>query len=279
MKNGLKQLCFFLLIVSAMSCSNIFVGGARKTLDAAKFVEAKIKINNRDWQGAIDTLESMTTRYRTRRDVKFLLSSAYAGLCGLDFLALAQRLSNAGGSSNLFEMTLALAAGGTQEELDACKTAEETINGISTDPASRTPDENTLAGFIGLTKATVAIAMTVDLNNDGIADGGVDPCDIPNAEADEMVTGVNNAYFSFEALGGTIGSAYKLLFDAMCISLASSYGGAYDFCAVTDIATVTPANRQGVRGMSKETDDKFGLKAGGGNTATNANDGGGGCGT
>ena len=278
MKNGLKQLIFFFLIVSIMSCANIFAGGAKKDDDASKFVDAKIKINKRDWTGAIDAILSMTPESQARREVKFLLASSYAGRCGLDFLALAQHLSNTGGSSNLFQMLLPVFEGGTTAQRDDCILAESAINSISTNPAARTDDENTLAAFIGLSKTTVAISITMDTNGDGVADA-TDPCTIPDADADQMVTGMTLAYNSLQQVGGSIGQTFITLMGVMCTSLAGSFGGVYDFCSVTDIGSVTQDHRRGARGMAKETLNGFGLKIGGGDAATEADNGGTGCGT
>lgn len=259
-----------------MSCSNIFAGGAKKTLDAAKFVDAEIKINNRDWDGAIETILSMTTKYKARSDVKFLLSSAYAGKCGLDFLAVAQRLSQQGGTSNLFQMLLSIIKGGNQNGADAdirlsdyCMLAEDSINSISTDPAERNADQNTLAAFIGLSKATVALAITMDIDGDGVADA-TNPCTIPDGDADHIVTGVTSAYLSLQEVGGTIGEAFVAAMLVMCGELAGTAAGIYDFCPVSDIATITADQRRGARGMVRETANGFGLKIVAGTAAANA---------
>ena len=266
MKSELKQTIIFLLILSSISCSNIFAGGARKTTDAAKFLDAKIKVNARDWQGAIDLINSMSTKYQARRDVKFLLASAQGGLCGLDFIALAQRLSQQGGTSNLFQLLLDVFRGGANADVrrDACIEADVAINDISTDPLERDADENTLAAFIGIAKATAALAVGMDTDGNGVADAA-DPCtQIADADANQIITGMNMAYTSLQQVT-TIGSAFVTAYGAMCATL-----GANDFCNVVDPAAATQSERQGARGMTKETTNGFGLKIGAGGAAANA---------
>ncbi len=223
-------------------------------------VEARKKLDTYDWTGAIEEIGAMSSRYRTRRDVKYLLASAYVGRCGLIFFDVAERIQNPG-TSNLFEILVDLFPGATAAQVTDCQTAELTMTTIATDATGRTDDENILAAFIGLAKAAVYVSRNLDLNanGDGV-DDAVDPCGaISDGDAAEIAVGLVTAINSLQQVGGTIGSTLTANVTAMCDAI-ELIDPTYNICNVTDTSSVTMEFRQLTRGMIRETDDGVGLR-------------------
>ena len=101
----LRRTYWLVFLSFVLGCANIFQGGAKTNTDPALFVDTQIKMNSGDYDGAINNIEvKMTSKYRTRRDVKVLWASAYAGRCGLNFLDLADKVKKFDGSTNLFTL-------------------------------------------------------------------------------------------------------------------------------------------------------------------------------
>jgi hypothetical protein len=189
----------------------------------------------------------------------------------LDFVSIALDLKDPG-SSNLFELLLQAIPGASASQVTDCEEAETIMGTLTSDPADpslRTDDENVLYAFIGLAKMGAVVSSNLDTNKNGVYDDGTDPCSIPDTDAAEIATGLVNAANSLSAISSGIGKDLADNVETVCDAL-NSIDPSFNICLVTDAASVTSAERQVVRGMVKETDDKLGLKIGSGDSVTNA---------
>lgn len=243
------------------SCANVFQEMADKESDKAKLYSARLKLDKSDWGGAIDLLNSLSTTFQARRDVKALLASAYAGRCGLDFIDLSDKIQNAGATS-FFPILLTAFRGKTSTNLADCLLAETTLNSIGATPSARDANENLLMAFVAMAKIGVILAERADGDADGVVDATFRPChtdgttgttQLPNGpalpynDATELVTGLSQFMLNLAAVGS--GDAGGSTFDeiqAFCDLLADP-PFSVDICSTTDRTAVTATQRRAIR--------------------------------
>ncbi|MES2965690.1 MAG: hypothetical protein V4760_17545 [Bdellovibrionota bacterium] len=248
----------FVLVLTLLSgCPNSFGEFANKTSDEALLFQSQLYADTRDWDNAITTIGRMTTAGKADRTAKYLLSSYYAGRCGLDLLELADALGNLG-TTQLYPFLLSTYAANTATDLADCQSAETTLLSISPTYASLTPDENVLLALVEFAKigSLLAANTLVDAANDGTYDGDVvsggsslDPCDsthITDLEIGKLGTGliiaVNALSASGSAISASMGSAG---------SLTSAYGDEQDPTAFSALEI------KGLRGFIKSNEVGF----------------------
>jgi hypothetical protein len=261
MKRAKQYFAYLLVAAIHLSCANAFQEMADKTTDKAKFYDAKLRLDRSDWSGAITVLNSLSTDFAAKREVKAVLASAYAGRCGLDFIDLSNKIQNAGATA-FFSVLLSAFAGKTAANLTDCISAETTLNSISSTVAGRNANENLLMAFVAMAKMGVILAIKADTDLDGIVDPTFRPChsdgvtgtaQLPNGptapydDASELVTGLSSFMLSLAAVGS--GDAGGTTFDeiqAFCDLLAAAPYNT-DICSTTDRTAVTATQRRAIR--------------------------------
>ncbi|MGE4130867.1 MAG: hypothetical protein AB7F86_04480 [Bdellovibrionales bacterium] len=239
------------VFVLSTSCSvNILENFANKNTDNARLEAAKILINNGDYSGAISKLDEITGTLASDRGTVALRASAYAGLCGLNFLNFVQAFSST--SLRFFPFLLSHFVGGTTTTAGYCLTAENLVESIGTSSA-RTNDENMLLLVISLAKVGNYLNAYADTNNDGSGDAGFDFCasgSLPDADTQEIGTGITLAIEALTALSGSVslGSSSLSTINTACSSMV----GGYDFCSVTDPSAFTANQIKGIRTILNE---------------------------
>ncbi len=259
------------LMFTNLSCSvNVLENFADKNSNESLFVDAQILMNSLDYHGALDKLALLTGTYTDKREVLALKASAYAGLCGMNFLDFVDKLGNMG-STRLFPMLLgAFRAGATTDSMDYCVQAEDTVESIGP-LASRTSDENMLLVLVSFAKIGNILSFYADTDQDGTVTANYNTCavggartaggDLSDADLRELGTGITLAVANIDAVSSTvdIGSASLASVQAACDQLAL-LNPAYDFCDVTDPADFTSDQLKGIRSLLKE-DQSVGLGA------------------
>lgn len=220
MKKNRMVIIVLLSLTITTSCGqpNILTDYSVTNSDEALYLNAKTKIDNSDWDGAITILTTdLSATYQARSDVKESLMYAYGGKCGISFLSLVNSLKNVS-SAKMFEFALSIFAG-TTVDLTACDNAYTTLVSLGT-AATRTNGQNLFAAILGLTKmaATLHAKFDTELSGvgNGLVDAGWDSCEISSAvnrlsddEVNRIVSGVGLIFENLTALGGalTTGSA------------------------------------------------------------------------
>lgn len=201
------------LVWALPSCSvNILETFADPTTNEALLYDAKMLINEGDYSTALTKFAGMSSDFLALRDVRVLHASAYAGVCGLDFLNMLDGLSNMG-TDKVFFFLMKAFTGGTTAKRDACISAEGELQAIAKYATSRTADENLLMAMIGLTKIGVILSMNADLDNNDVVDPAFDPCasgagGISATDAQHVATGLNIVLDSLQNIGSsTVGSS------------------------------------------------------------------------
>lgn len=214
----LRMVTIVMLVLSiTTSCGkpNILTDYSVTTSDEALYLNAKTKMDNSDWDGAIAILtSSLSATYQARNDVKESLMHAYGGKCGISFLNLINSLKNVS-STKMFEFALQIYVGSTVD-LTACDNAYTTLVSLGT-AATRTNDQNLFAAILGLTRmsATLHAKMDTDLAGlgNGVVDAGWDSCAVSSAvnrlsdaEMDRIVSGLGLIFENIAALGNALTS-------------------------------------------------------------------------
>lgn len=258
-------LCAFIL-VGNLNCSvNVLEIFADKTTNEALYVDAQRLMNSGDYEGVLAIIDSMTDDFETTRKVVTLKASAYAGLCGFEFLPFVESLSNMG-STRLFPLLLSHFRGGsTVAKIGYCRTAEDLVESIGT-ISERTNDENILLLMISFAKMGVVLSYYADVDQDGTVTPGYDVCAdggatrtaggaIAEDDIREFGTGLTLAMTNISAVSASIDlgdSSLTAISDACTDLAAIPPGGTYDFCSVTDPAAFTTEHLQAIRSLLKE---------------------------
>lgn len=263
------------MLLACFGCTaNIFETFADKDSNAAKIQEIQIRLNNHDFDGALQIIASLPAALQSDREVRVLAASAYAGRAGLVFLEVIQNFQNAS-STLISPFLMAGFPGGTLARIDDAKAAEDQLVNISTDPAARNADENVMMALINFTKMGNILSGYADNDNNGVLDPTFDSC--PNADTpgtsmpdsqvrefglslvfalNSLSTLSNN--FASGVLGGLSDcSAVEALDDSLPVHPLDG------MCAITDGANFTADHLAGFRSIIKEN-SVFGLGVGGG---------------
>lgn len=262
----------FIIILSltlTTSCSNpnVLTEYSRTSSDEALYLEAKNKMDDFDWDGAITILTTdLSSAYQARSEVKETLMHAYGGKCGILFLNLINSLKNVS-SSKMFEFSLQI-FGGQNVDATACDNAFTTLMSLGTSSLSRTNDQNLFAAILGLTKMAVNLHRKFDTDvaglGDGVVDVGWDSCPdsaaanrLSDAEVDKVISGVGLIFENIAVLGAELssGSAGSSLASALN-SCESALG--VGNCSIVDESTVTPQIRRLFRRMISSSAMGFG---------------------
>lgn len=266
-----------LLSISSLSCSvNVLETFSNKNTDEAYFVDAKMLINDADYDGALAKIALMSTSYAAKREVIMLKANAYRGKCmGPTFLTFVQSLANMG-TNRLFPFLLSQFTGGTPTRIDSCLAAEDLVESIGA-VASRTTDENLFLVLVSFAKIGNILSLYADQNQNGTPDTAADngtaynPCletpratrptaavngDWFNNDLRQLGTGITLAMANISAVTGSIDLGSDALADisGACSSLPASY----NFCSITDPAAFDANQLAGIKTLLKE-DNSVGL--------------------
>ncbi len=246
----IQKLVFGLIILclGLVQCSgaNLFSEFGNKTTDEARLYSARQLINKTLYSEAITEFEAMSTKFRTQRTVIPLYASAYAGLCGLNFLDLLTGLEDLG-TERLFPLLMKAFTGGTTARISACTQAETILSTIGL-ASARTANENFLMTFIALAKLGAVFSLYGDTNSDDVVDPTFNACNsgsLPEDDARQVGVSLVHTLSSLTAVSSasTVGS--EALTDIT--TLLDSVAEIYDFCTDSpdgsgDCTNTTPAS-------------------------------------
>lgn len=179
-----SKIALAVLACAQLSCGgpNYFKDAAVKDSDEALYEDALKLIDAADYTGAIEKINQTSATFRTGRKVVRSLAGAYAGRCGLDFMAFTQGLGGSGAPFNLFKNGF---TSSTVVPAD-CQTAQEVIEGafgataaerIANLGTSEGNSVNMFMAVLGMSKIGSTLREAADADQDGTVDGGYDSCD------------------------------------------------------------------------------------------------------
>ena len=261
-----KVLSLIFILATQPQCSNnnLFSVLQRDT-DESRLYAAKMKMNDQDWQGAVDEFADMSADFLDKRTTKLEFAKAYAGLCGLD---LFQLISDLAGADSLFLILETAMRGSTAANATACINAEAKIQEISLDAAQRNSEENLVMAFIELAKIGAIISSRANPDGDAVINwGNNDSCTVGNGttnfvtsnEAKHVATGLANFIASLTSAGSSIAGSTLTDLTAVCDSIELNLGAQYNFCNAFVISGITADMEDAVRAALQEGSSGVGL--------------------
>ncbi|WP_413577279.1 hypothetical protein ACLVWU_03250 [Bdellovibrio sp. HCB290] len=156
-------------MTASCSSENVLADFANKDSDEALYIDAKKALDEMEWATTVDIINNqLSSTYQSRRDVKLVLASAYAGSCGLLFANLIQGMTN-NASSQMFRYFMGIWAGQTVNP-DDCELAIGVLQGIGT-AAQRSTKENLFLALLGVARMGTNMAANLD---SGDQNGSID---------------------------------------------------------------------------------------------------------
>jgi hypothetical protein len=227
----MKAIYFLLFSFLLFGCDNVFEEIGKKDTPEAIYYEAKLKMNDQDYDTAIALLQSLGPTFLAQRDVSLVYASAFSGRCGLNFVNLVDSISNIA-TTNLFLFLMGAYPNSTDPKIADCLSAES-ILASNGDYTARLSDENILMGMSSLTKVGTILARYADTDNDGTTDAVFDHCDLaafPDEAVRQVGTGIANAVLSVSAVASDIASDALTQITDLCAQDANLNA----FCTNTD---------------------------------------------
>lgn len=245
MKKSIKSFLASILSVSlfiSSGCTNPFKEAAKKDSDEAKLEDIRKMLNDKKWDEALAQLEALSDFQKSQVSVIETWASVYAGKCGLDFIAYFDALGSADlSSSSMFKYFMNAFTGVSVSPAD-CQLAQEKIEEISVDPAERSSGQNLFMAILGMVKIGTNLRGIADTDGtgglgDGTTDGGFDACNMTQAQANAVMTGVGLITSNLTALTDTLsdGSITDALGDLNTVCAGN--------CGKTDSSLVTDPER------------------------------------
>lgn len=258
MKFGSRVFVTISFLFLFVSCTNVFTSFSDQETDEALFFEAQQAINALEYSRAITIIETMSVAGQAKRETRLLKSSAFGGLCGLNFLGFLDGIAS-GDSTQFFVTLMNTMANADATKQSNCESAVDEIRLISTTATDRTNDENILMTVVALGTLGTILNKVADADNDNTVDGGFDHCtSFSDAEVNRLVASMAETFQSLEAIGSSsVASDSMSDLSGACTALAGETPP-LDFCSKTDPDTVTADERQGMKGVVG-SDESIGL--------------------
>lgn len=209
-RNLIKILQIFVITTVILSCtgSNIYKDlASNKESDAALYEDAQKLIDDGDYTGAIDKLESTTAAFQAEARTKESLAGAYAARCGMEFLPFVSNLTG-GTSDGLFKLAMNGFVGVDTSNYADCQAAEtiiESIGGID----NRTQSQNLFLLILELAKMGNRVRAVADISPSATGDGTVDgtyncKTSVPIADVQEIMASLYKFIAQFTKVGSTL---------------------------------------------------------------------------
>lgn len=252
MINGCRFLKMILILVTALvttsGCSkNVFKDSASTDSDESLLVDAKQAVNAFDYQTAINIVTlRMTASGQALTSSKEVLSSAYAGKCGLNFILYLDSLSHAS-SGTAFKLMMTPFVGIAADPA-SCLQSLDTLQTIGA-TAQRTSNENAFAAVVAMSLMGSEVRTAVDVtptNGNGTVEGNV--CAMTDNQIDFVILGLGHMIQNFSYLTvGQLGSSSQVSLNDL-ITVCTSIPGVTS-CSVTDPAAITAPLRVAIRNL------------------------------
>lgn len=259
----MKQvLILFLLLIT--SCTvNLFEESSSRDTDEDYLAEAQNFLNQQLYQEAIDTiLNKVSVPGQSRVDAREMLSSGYAGKCGMNFIDYTENLSQQTTGSSFYRLMVPF----VQKAVSPadCYTALTNMQLLGSS-SQRTLNQNTFMAVVGMVYMGTSLRGYADLSpslGNGVAD--VNICSgLTDAQIDDVILGFGFMTENFSAVGSTLIGASSLGSIDALISTCTAIAGSS--CAMTDPAQITTGVRDTVRDLINTVEYGIGSFSTGGN--------------
>ncbi|QLY26101.1 hypothetical protein [Bdellovibrio sp. KM01] len=256
-----------LAITSSCGTPNVLSEVSNKETDEAYLIDAKSDLDDMEWDSTISIVTGkMSSGYQSRRDVKMILASAYAGKCGLLFFDLIQGMTN-NAATEMFKYFMGIWGGKTVDP-DSCELAIGVLQGIGT-AAERTTNENLFLALLGVARIGTNLSAQLDSgDHNGAMDADATVCHEDGTgtltqwkDAPDPIPGANyyRATFGLPPAGKTkymstanikrVASGLGLILENMA-SLTDALGGGTTIGALGDLSDACDDAMSAITGVA-----------------------------
>lgn len=220
-------------LVFSGCAQNLFLPMADRNSDEALKVAAIVANDNNEYTQVIALIEQMSAAYQARNDVRYLLASANASLCGLSFFSFSQSFNGVDFAvTSFFQFLLENFPNSTAQSQTYCEDAEAAYAQITT----TTTADSLNRTYLGFAKVGAILNKNNNAAGDGnLFAGNIDPCSFTNADANQLYTGFIQILTNIAAAGLSVGTL-------------NCPGGPID-CSKTDANTVTNDERLFIKNL------------------------------
>lgn len=225
-----KKSSKILIVICALlqiQCANVLTQFSAKDDNDALLYEAKLRIDDHEYESAITYLNQLSASYAADNDVRIVFASAYAGACGMEFIPFFNNISSADlTATSLFQYLRASFVG--KEALPSrCLEAEQKLLAIGSTSTLRAAamggsnEVNMLMAILAMAKVGAYLRTKSDLNGtgslgDGTTDVGFNSCtnnasNLTDDEVIEVATGFSLLMENLPALLGAGNSSSTVI--------------------------------------------------------------------
>lgn len=259
----MRHLAIILSFLISSCTTNLFEDSSIKDTDEDYLAEAQDLLNQQRYQEAIDLiLTKVSVAGQNKVDAREMLSSGYAGKCGMNFIDYTENLSQQTTGSSFYRLMVPFVQKAVSPS--DCYTALTNMQLLGTS-SQRTLNQNTFMAVVGMVYMGSALRGYADITpslGNGVAD--VDICSgLTDAQIDDVILGFGFMAENFSAVGSTlIGGSSLGSLDAV-ISVCTAVAGSS--CAITDPANITSGIRSTFRDLINTSEYGIGSFSTGGN--------------
>lgn len=265
------NLMIFISFVNLSCGSNVLQSVGSHSSDEAIMDDIESYQRKDQFDLAIAKFDELSVAKLAETATQVYKASVYADACGLQFITMLTSLSDLS-SSKLFQVLENTMKGSTKAKIDYCIAAEEIM--LTLDAAGKLGvGEYLFLVTLSLGKIGAILSTYTDKDGNGTVDAGIDPCatepdddpadptnnGFPTTYAKHIATGLSVLQVGLAGIGSEATDATNTtstLMTALCTALDSVDAGvgAFNFCGITSIASITSDHEKGVRSMVKESD-------------------------
>lgn len=210
---------------------NTFIGAADKGSDDALMYEARQKIVNGDYDGALEVIGRLSTHRRESHDGRVLEATALAGKCGLNFIGLAKDIVEGIGSKQLLKILGANMRAATS--FDSCAEAETVLTGI--EESEMTSDDYIFLAFLEFAKMGAILAADGAIDADGNVVPTYDSCtELDDNETGHIGVAVNIAVEAILASGIDVAGSTTDVVKQVCDVIEQNLPPGSSPCGIKD---------------------------------------------
>ena len=193
-----------LSLVLYVGCGNWFYPFIEHKTDESRMYQAKRHLEEGEYQSCLKMLNSLEG---SSNESHFMSAKCHAGLCGLDFLKLAENLDQQEESRTLFETLLYYQKDFHDEQEPHCMESTQSILRLHKEARQRNTGHNLLMLYVNLAHIGGILSLLADKDNDGEVDKEKNkkwnPCNSsanPNVAVNKSYVALSHANLSLEAL-------------------------------------------------------------------------------
>lgn len=242
--NTLLSLLFLAPLLLGNGECNTFIGSADKNSDDALMYEARQKVNDGDYDGALEVIANLSTSRRQSHEGRVLEATALSGKCGLDFIKLAKDIVDGIDANQLFKVLGANMRAATS--YDYCAQAETVL--LGTQASEMTSDDQIFLVFLEFAKLGAILAASGAIDANGSVVPTYDSCtDLDDDATGHIGTAITIAINAIAASGISVAGSTTEVVKQLCDAIDTLPIPGGNPCGITDPTAFTHEQKVVIR--------------------------------